>query len=243
MPNRKELRSLTNYETSNGASYLAGQGFQNVENLYWTSTTSAVTPANAYINYFAPAEKVEEWSKTTGGSWRPWAVRAGGASDISLSPGALDFGDGVIDQTSTIQTITITNNGSIDLVISTIEMTGTSPTMFARGARGNQRLRHSQCHGHTRRILYPGCHVHTGHSPRPQRCPPLCQFQRSRHSTYPGVPLRYWSQALYAPLEGTVGTVITIHRFRSSETPKARSSSVQLLQRSPAGRIHALPQR
>ena len=125
MPNRKELRSLTNYGTSNGAGYLAGQGFQNIQNLYWTATTSAVTPANAYINYFAPAEKVEEWSKT-GVSLFPWAVRAGGASDISLSPGALDFGDVVYSLTSPIQTITITNTGSIDLVISSIEITGTS---------------------------------------------------------------------------------------------------------------------
>jgi hypothetical protein len=208
MPNRKELRSLTNYGTSNGAGYLAGQGFQNVENSYWTSTTSAVTPANAYINYFATAEKVEEWSKTTGGSWRPWAVRAGGASDISLSPGALDFGDVVFSMTSPIQTITITNTGTVDLVISSIEMAGTSPTMFAavQGATNGCDIPNA--------IVIPGasCTLDVTFTPAALDLQEALLYINSND---PDTPTQVslsgnGAQFLYTPLEGTIGTEITI---------------------------------
>jgi len=209
MPNRKELRSLTNYGTSNGAGYLAGQGFQNVQNLYWTSTTSAVTPANAYINFFAPAEKVEEWSKTTGGSYLPWAVRAGGASDISLSPGALDFGDVVFSLTSPIQTINITNTGSIDLVISSIEKEGTSPTMFAavQGATNGCAIPNA--------IVNPGgfCTLDVTFTPAALDLQEALLYINSNDPDTPRVQVSLSGngvQFLYAPHEGTVGTEITI---------------------------------
>ena len=208
MPNRKELRSLTNYGTSNGAGYLAGQGFQNVQNLYWTATTSAVTPANAYINYFAPAEKVEEWSKT-GVSCLPWAVRAGGASDISLSPGALDFGDVVYSLTSPIQTITITNTGSIDLVISSTEMEGTSPTMFAavQGATNGCAIPNA--------IVNPGasCTLDVTFTPTALDLQEALLYINSNDPDTPRIQVSLSGngvQFLYAPLEGTVGTEITI---------------------------------
>jgi hypothetical protein len=209
MPNRKELRSLTNYGTSNGAGYLAGQGFQNVENSYWTSTTSAVTPANAYINYFATAEKVEEWSKTTGGSWRPWAVRAGGASDISLSPGALDFGDVIYSLTSPIQTIAITNTGSIDLVISSIEKEGTSPTMFSavEGTTNGCAIPNA--------IVNPGasCTLDVTFTPAALDLQEALLYINSNDPDTPRIQVSLSGngvQFLYAPLEGTVGTEITI---------------------------------
>jgi hypothetical protein len=209
MPNRKELRSLTNYGVSNGAGYLAGQGFQNVQNLYWTATTSAVTIASAYINFFAPAEKVEEWSKTTGGSYLPWAVRAGGASDISLSPGALDFGDVVFSLTSPIQTITITNTGTADLVISSIEMEGTSPTMFAavQGATNGCDIPNA--------LVNPGgsCTLDVTFTPAALDLQEALLYINSNDPDTPRVQVSLSGNGvllLYAPLEGTVGTEITI---------------------------------
>lgn len=209
MPNRKELRSLTNYGSPNGAVYLAGQGFQGVENLYWASTTSAAASANAYINFFATTYKVEEWSKTTGGSWFPWAVRAGGASDISLYPGSLDFGDSVLDQASVIQTITITNNGSIDLVISTLEMTGTSPTMFSAitGATNGCALPNA--------TVIPGasCTLDVTFTPASLGPQDALLYINSNDPDTPRVQVSLSGnsvQFLASPLEGTVGTVLTI---------------------------------
>lgn len=46
-----------------------------------------------------------------------------------VSPGAIDFKDVVINQASAIQTIT--NTGTADLIIHSIEITGTSPSLFA----------------------------------------------------------------------------------------------------------------
>jgi hypothetical protein len=128
-PNRRELRSLTNYGTSNAPGYLTGQGFQDVQGLYWTSTTSPITSANAYVNFLSPADKVEEWDKTSGGIYW-WAVRAGGAPDIVVDPGSINFGYVQMNQPSLVQTITITNSGTADLTISTFEITGTSFDMF-----------------------------------------------------------------------------------------------------------------
>jgi hypothetical protein len=132
MPNRKELWSLAHYGRTNTAAYLVEQGFVDLlPETYWSSTSQSGTP-DAWSNYFDYG-RVVAFDKTSQDGGHSWAVRAGGIPDIVISPGALDFKDVIISQTSTIQTITITNTGAADLIVNSIEITGTSQTLFAAG--------------------------------------------------------------------------------------------------------------
>jgi hypothetical protein len=50
LPNRKELRSLINYEEIGSGLWLSGQGFSNVQNeTYWTSTSYVHTTDSAWF--------------------------------------------------------------------------------------------------------------------------------------------------------------------------------------------------
>jgi hypothetical protein len=132
MPNRKELWSLAHYGVTDTAAYLIGQGFVDIlPEAYWSSTSQSGTQ-DAWINHFDYG-RVVAFDKTSQDGGHSWAVRAGGIPDIVISPGALDFKDVIISQTSTIQTITITNTGAADLIVNSIEITGTSQTLFAAG--------------------------------------------------------------------------------------------------------------
>ena len=54
----------------------------------------------------------------------------GTAAGVSLSPSALPFGNQSVGTTSTAQTVALTNTGNINLVISSLSITGTNPTDF-----------------------------------------------------------------------------------------------------------------
>jgi len=49
LPNRKEMRSLINFGQSSSASWLNTQGFSNMQGSYWSSSTFAETPQDAWI--------------------------------------------------------------------------------------------------------------------------------------------------------------------------------------------------
>jgi len=53
LPNRKEMTSLVNIQQANPGSWLASQGFTDVQTgillFYWTSTTYAMTPSQAFL--------------------------------------------------------------------------------------------------------------------------------------------------------------------------------------------------
>ena len=77
LPNRKELRSLINYEQANSATWLnnPAQGFSNVQALiYWSSSTYANGPAFAW-NVVVYDGHVGGSNKTL--SYYVWPVRAG----------------------------------------------------------------------------------------------------------------------------------------------------------------------
>ena len=75
LPNRKELRSLINYEQANSATWLNTQGFSNVQaSGYWSSSTYASNPTDAW--------RVVMWGGTVYGysktnTYYVWPVRAG----------------------------------------------------------------------------------------------------------------------------------------------------------------------
>jgi virulence-associated protein VapD len=74
LPNRKELRSLSNYAQANSAAWLNTQGFSNVQGLfYWSSSTLASGTAVAlYVNMYSG---VSFYGK--GETFYVWPVRAG----------------------------------------------------------------------------------------------------------------------------------------------------------------------
>ncbi|MBI5100907.1 MAG: choice-of-anchor D domain-containing protein, partial [Nitrospirae bacterium] len=60
---------------------------------------------------------------------------------IAVSPTANDFGSIKVGDASALQTFTVSNSGSLDLVIRTIALTGANPSDFTKGA--------DTCTGHT----------------------------------------------------------------------------------------------
>lgn len=75
LPNKVELKSLINYGQSNPASWLNGQGFANVQDyLYWSSSSIAISTLNAWYVYFADGS-TDALDKTA--SIHVWPVRGG----------------------------------------------------------------------------------------------------------------------------------------------------------------------
>jgi hypothetical protein len=211
VPNIVEIGSLNNYGAAQVSTWLNTVGFNGVESLfYWSSTTCVPSPAGARFDRFADGLISYHTDKAWSDSFRAWAVRNVFNPDISLSPGAIDFGGSVIDQTSAIQTITITNNGTADLVINTIEITGTSPTMF------------SAVEGTINGCAIPNAIVKPGGSCTLDMTftPTAFDLQEALlyiNSNDPDTPRDQVSlsgngvQFLSTPLEGTIGTTITIN--------------------------------
>lgn len=82
LPNIRELERLINYGQSNTATWLSTQGFSNVQagswNGYWSSSTDASDPANAWIIYSMEVGMVSSYDKTNAlYSYYVWPVRAG----------------------------------------------------------------------------------------------------------------------------------------------------------------------
>jgi hypothetical protein len=209
MPNRKELWSLAHYGVTDTAAYLVGQGFVDLlPEAYWSSTTQSGTQ-DAWINHFDYGW-VAAFDKTSQNQGHSWAVRAGGFPDMVVSPGAIDFKGVVINQASAIQTITITNTGTADLIISSLEITGTSPIMFDAGQ------------GVTNGCVLPNATVMPGGyctldvTFTPTALGPLDALLYI-NSNYPTATLLQISLtgegviALATPSEGTIGTEITIN--------------------------------
>lgn len=132
LPNLVELQSLLNYGETTATAWLNSQGFSNVQNgSYWSSNTYAGNLTHARIA--SMGQQTLSLYQKDQPYMHLWAVRDLAAPDISVSPGSLDFGNVIIGQTSVAQTVTITNTGTADLVINTLEIAGTSPTAFAAG--------------------------------------------------------------------------------------------------------------
>ena len=208
LPNLVELRSLFNYGEADISTWLNGQGFTGVPSGgTWSSTTYGGNLSHSRITTII-------WGTTSYyGKTNPWlfawAVRDLSAPDISLSPGALDFGDVLYSLTSPIQTITITNTGTADLVISTIEVTGTSPAMFAavQGATNGCAIPNA--------TVIPGasCTLDVTFTPTAFDLQEALLYINSNDPDTPRVQVSLSGngvQFLYAPLEGTIGTEITI---------------------------------
>ena len=83
IPNRKELRSLINYEEANSATWLNGLGLINVvPDGYWSSSTYAYNPNWAFIGSMVTGS-LSSTSKTVG--FLMWPVRAGGGAPAGLA--------------------------------------------------------------------------------------------------------------------------------------------------------------
>jgi hypothetical protein len=74
LPNRKELLSLESYESANPIAWLNGQGFSNVQDSYWSSTTYAdLTPDKAWTVHMVGGPN----GHSKADSYYVWPVRGG----------------------------------------------------------------------------------------------------------------------------------------------------------------------
>lgn len=86
LPNKNELRSLINYGRGNIANWLGQQGFSNVQdNIYWSSTTYAPGTGNAWVVNMEMGHVVY-YDKIS--SHYVWAVRGGTQFSPSPSSGS-----------------------------------------------------------------------------------------------------------------------------------------------------------
>ena len=138
LPNRKELISLVNRQQGSSASWLNTQGFSNVQDRsYWSSSSDAYSVDYAWIVSMGYGG-VHGIGKSYGSGY-VWPVRGGqsGAfASLSISPTSKDFGGIPTNATSGRQTFTISNSGTATLVVSSITLTGGNSGMFAL-ATGN----------------------------------------------------------------------------------------------------------
>lgn len=123
LPNRNELRSFMDYGPDSSFYYgslMPTYGFSNIqENDYWSSTTRANDTSDAWI--------LNTWYNTIGTAGKTvfryvWPVRSAPAIQVTPSP-SYAFGDVYIDDTK-IQTFTVSNSGTADLVIGPLSLTG-----------------------------------------------------------------------------------------------------------------------
>lgn len=119
LPNRNELRSLVNYESKPGdyySSLISTYGFSNIEsNLYWSSTTRANNTGDAWV---LNTGYNEIWSAGKTVIRYLWPVRS--APKIQVSPQSFDYG-GVYQWDTKVQTFTVSNQGSADLSVYSLE--------------------------------------------------------------------------------------------------------------------------
>ena len=137
LPNRKELMSLVNRQQGSSAGWLNTQGFSSVRaDYYWSSSSNVDSSGYAWVVNLYDGY-VDGNSK--GKFVYVWPVRGGqGGSlpSLTISPASKDFGGIVTNATSSGQTFTISNNGTANLMVSSIALTGGNSGMFAL-ATGN----------------------------------------------------------------------------------------------------------
>ncbi|HEY3308066.1 MAG TPA: DUF1566 domain-containing protein [Desulfuromonadaceae bacterium] len=140
LPNLNELDSLIHIKYKNTPYQLSQQGFTNVAGLngspgLYGSSSSCASDTSKFW-FMQPAATYESCMSKASPSYpyiSIWPVRDGQGSTlvISISPANRDFGSVTINTASSGQTFTISNSGTADLVISSINLTGGNNSMFS----------------------------------------------------------------------------------------------------------------
>ena len=135
LPNRNELRSLTDMSQSSPP-LPNGHPFENVQSAsnsyYWSSTSYASSPSWASRLWMRSGD-ITATSKTS--TSMVWPVRGGnvgpgvGEPNINVDPVSIDFGTINIGEQSEVQTVTISNTGDQTLHISDIAFAGLSASI------------------------------------------------------------------------------------------------------------------
>lgn len=126
LPNRKELRSLINFGQSNSATWLSTQGFNNVmDGSYWSSTTIAAATDSAWSIEMSSGYSADYFCKDCGSSYPyylyVWPVRSGQIVQPDTTPDPFTFADQTSVALSTLKisnTITVSGiNASASISI------------------------------------------------------------------------------------------------------------------------------
>jgi hypothetical protein len=115
----------------------AGGGSQTSSGHRWGDYSAmAVDPANActfwYTNEYYPTTSSSAWHTRVGNFVVP--ACAANAPAFSASPSPVDFGSQALGSSSAARTMTVTNNGSANLTISSVALTGANAGDFSKGA-------------------------------------------------------------------------------------------------------------
>jgi hypothetical protein len=135
LPNKIELRTLASYEEGSISGWLNNEGFTGVTDKYiWTSDTFAFATTTATI--LVPTYgHISDHLKTLTAPIA-WPVRSDDAN-ITVDPTELVFDVYQTGETSPAQEVTITNSGTLELVVVGIEITGTGASAFAFAPGGS----------------------------------------------------------------------------------------------------------
>jgi len=135
LPNVIELESLTSM-TPTGAALPSGHPFTitfGTNGTYWTSTTALGAISAAWIvNLREGNANLSISSKIAASTANIWPVRDAppAAGALSISPGNMTFGDILVNATSAPQTITFSNSGAGNSVVSSLTLSGIYKDMF-----------------------------------------------------------------------------------------------------------------
>jgi len=137
LPNREELKSLLNWGVTNSATWLIGQGFSDVRNsIYWSSSTAAGNNSDAcYINF--GDNGVNYYPKSN--RYNVWPVRGGigWPVDTWYVTGSTKFGTRNMGATPTTQAMTFTNTAATSSSITTVALTGANAAEFSIAPGGS----------------------------------------------------------------------------------------------------------
>ena len=140
LPNINELQSLINQVQTTPATWLNSQGFSNVQSKsggYWSGSTYAQYTFNAW---YVPMDYGFVDSSSKGFSKNVWPVRSGQSGafgSFTLSSAAITFTATNSGTQSTPVTLTLANNGKVDVAVSATTITGTDATQFTVATGGS----------------------------------------------------------------------------------------------------------
>ena len=130
LPNVEELESLVDLQRTNPALPTVNPFSAVQSSWYWSSTTYASSTGSAWYVYVGNGGVVGNGKANFYYVWPVRGGQSGAFASLSLSPGTKDFGSITTNSSSSVQTFTLSNSGSANLLVSAMAVTGSDSGMF-----------------------------------------------------------------------------------------------------------------